>query len=199
MQEKTFPIACVVLASGLGRRFGSNKLLSQLAQKQIVQHILDNTTGIFRERVIVTRHQEIQNSCQKQNIPCVLHDKPYLSDTVRIGVEHIQAQEKNIQGILFATADQPLLKQSTIIKLCTSFMQQPEKIHRLYYKDTPGNPIIFPSALTEELKVLPQDKGGSVLAKKYPELVIKIQVQDEYELFDIDTQEDLRKLQQAKL
>lgn len=199
MQEKTFPIACVVLASGLGRRFGDNKLLSQLADKQLIQHILDSTTGIFCERVIVTRHQEIQNSCQKQNIPCVLHDKPYLSDTVRIGVEQLQARQKNIQGILFATADQPLLKQSTIIKLCKSFLRQPGKIHRLYYHDTPGNPIIFPQLMLNELKQLPQDKGGSVLAKKYPELVIKVQVQDEYELFDIDTQEDLRKLQQAKL
>lgn len=198
MQEKTFPIACVVLASGLGHRFGGNKLLAQLGTAPLVQHILDVTENIFLERIVITRHNAIKKLCDRQHISCVLHNEPYLNDTVRLGLEYIQkhttTQNKPL-GILFATADQPLLKPSTLQKLCASFMQQPKKIHRLYYKDTPGNPVIFPISMTQELKALPQDKGGSVLAKKYPELVVKIQVQDEYELFDIDTKEDLHQLE----
>ncbi len=195
MQINLFPIACVVLASGIGRRFGANKLLKELDGKPLVQHILDITTNILAERVTITRHSEIKNICDERAIACVLHSEPYLSDTVRLGVEYIEAQQKNIQGILFATADQPLLKQNTLIRLCASFLQQPEKIHRLYFNDIPGNPIIFPLRMAAELKHLPQDKGGSVLAKKYPELVIKVQAQDKNELFDIDTKEDLRKLE----
>lgn len=191
MQASIFPIACVVLASGIGKRFGANKLLADFNGQPLLQHILSITNNLFIQRVVVTRHKEIQKLCTKQNIPCLLHSEPYLSDTVRLGVQHMLLQQKNIQGLLFATSDQPLLKQQSIIHLCASFMQAPQNIHRLYAADTPGNPIIFPLSLAKELLQLPQDKGGGTLAKKYPELVVRVPVQDKYELYDIDTQENL--------
>ena len=52
--------------------------------------------------------------------------------------------------------------------------------------------MIFPAEFASELACLPQDKGGGVIAKKYPERVRLVQVQDKYELFDIDTVRDLR-------
>ena len=195
MFSQPFPIACVVLASGLGQRFGANKLLAQLGQQPLVQHILDLTENIFGERVVVTRHQPIADLCKQRGIACLLHQQPYLNDTIRLGTEYIISRQANIQGLLFATADQPLLKQDTLQRLCTSFCQQPDKIHRLYYRATPGNPVIFPLSLAAQLQALPQDKGGSSLIKKYPELVIKVQVQDKDELFDVDTQEDWLSLQ----
>lgn len=193
---KPFPIACVILASGIGQRFGANKLLAQYNGQPLVQHILDISENIFCERVVVTRHKEIASLCQRRRLHYILHDQPYLNDTVRLGTEYLEASQANIQGLLFATADQPLLKQSTLIKLCQSFLQQQKKIHRLYYNATPGNPVIFPWQLLPKLKALPQDKGGSVLIKKYPELVISVQAQEEYELFDVDTQKDWQQLLQ---
>ena len=198
MFSKPLPLACVVLASGIGQRFGSNKLLAQHSGQPLVQHILDISENIFCERVVVTRHAEIASLCQRCRLHYILHDQPYLNDTVRLGVEYIEASQAKVQGLMFATADQPLLKQATLIRLCHSFLAQPEKIHRLYYKATPGNPVIFPLQLLAELKALPQDKGGSVLIKKYPELVVRVQAQDEYELFDVDTQADWQQLLQRE-
>ena len=156
-----------------------------------MQHILNITSNLFVQRIIVTRHAEIKKLCDEQRIPCLLHSEPYLSDTVRLGVQSILQQKQEVQGLLFATSDQPLLQQASLIRLCHSFMQQPHKIHRLYAGETPGNPLIFPLSLADELQQLPQDKGGGVLAKKYPELVVRVPVQDKYELFDVDTQENL--------
>lgn len=191
MQPACFPIACVVLASGLGTRFGANKLLAPFQGEPLVQHILHITSNLFLQRIIVTRHAEIKKLCDEQRIPCLLHSEPYLSDTVRLGVQSILQQKQEVQGLLFATSDQPLLQQASLIRLCHSFMQQPHKIHRLYADETPGNPLIFPINLADELQQLPQDKGGGVLAKKYPELVVRVPAQDKYELFDVDTQENL--------
>ena len=71
-------------------------------------------------------------------------------------------------------------------------MNTPYAIQRLAYGESPGNPMLFPADLAAELRSLPQDKGGGILAKKYPERVRLVQVQDKYELFDIDTVRDLR-------
>ena len=111
---------------------------------------------------------------------------------------YIQQQLPQAEGLLFAVADQPLLQHASLIRLAESFLAQPQKIHRLYYEETPGNPIIFPAKFADELQQLPQDKGGSVLTKKYPELVVKVPVQDINELLDIDTQQDKAKLERLR-
>lgn len=198
MNEKYSTIACIILASGVGRRFGANKLLTAIDGAPMLQHILDISQGLFAKRIVVTRHTEVSEICEQQQIPCLLHDKPYLSDTVRLGTTYIEQHLPQAEGLLFAVADQPLLQQTTLIRLAESFLSQPQKIHRLYYKETPGNPIIFPAKFADELQQLPQDKGGSVLTKKYPELVVKVPVQDINELLDIDTQQDKTKLERLR-
>ncbi|WP_417577829.1 nucleotidyltransferase family protein, partial [Phascolarctobacterium succinatutens] len=164
----------------------------------MLQHILDISQGLFAKRIVVTRHKEVAEICAQQQIPCLLHDKPYLSDTVRLGTSYIKQQLPQAEGLLFAVADQPLLQQASLIRLAESFLAQPQKIHRLYHESTPGNPIIFPAKFANELQQLPQDKGGSVLTKKHPELVVKVPVQDINELLDIDTQQDKAKLERLR-
>ena len=198
MNVKFSTIACIILASGAGRRFGANKLLTAIDGAPMLQHILDISQGLFAKRIVVTRHKDVADICAQQQIPCLLHDKPYLSDTVRLGTSYIQQLLPQAEGLLFAVGDQPLLQQTTLIRLAESFLAQPQKIHRLYYEETPGNPIIFPAKFADELQQLPQDKGGSVLTKKYPELVVKVPVQDINELLDIDTQQDKTKLERLR-
>lgn len=197
MNVKYSKIACIILASGVGRRFGANKLLTAIDGAPMLQHILDISQGLFAKCIVVTRHKEVAEICAQQQIPCLLHDKPYLSDTVRLGTSYIQ-QLPQAEGLLFAVADQPLLQQASLIRLAESFLAQPQKIHRLYYEETPGNPIIFPAKFSDELQQLPQDKGGSVLTKKHPELVVKVPVQDINELLDVDTQQDKTKLERLR-
>ena len=198
MNVKYSKIACIILASGVGRRFGANKLLTSIDGAPMLQHILDISQGLFPKRIVVTRHKEVAEICAQQQILCLLHDKPYLSDTVRLGTSYIQQQLPQTEGLLFAVADQPLLQQASLIRLAESFLAQPQKIHRPYYEETPGNPIIFPAKFANERRQLPQDKGGSVLTKKYPELVVKVPVQDINELLDIDTQQDKAKLERLR-
>ena len=38
---------CILMASGQGRRFGENKLLTDLAGKPLIQWALDTSAGLF--------------------------------------------------------------------------------------------------------------------------------------------------------
>ena len=58
----------------------------------------------------------------------------------------------------------------------------------------PAMPIIIPARYYDELMNLPQGKGGGFIAKKYPAQVVLVPAQDEYELYDIDTPDDLIRL-----
>ena len=187
---KLFPVGCIIMASGHSARFGSNKLLQELHGLPLIQYILNTTQDLFAQRVVVTRYAKIAKLCQEQGIPYLLHDKPYLNDTIRLGMAYCAAPE--LLGYAFCTSDQPFLRWQSVAKLCASFVKTPYAIQRLAYGQSPGNPMIFPADLAKELATLPQDMGGGILAKKYPERVRLVQVQDKYELFDIDTVRDLR-------
>ena len=117
-------IGCVIMASGLGKRFGGNKLLCDFHGEPMIQRILDATGAVpFAGRVVVTRYPEVAQICQLQRISCVLHDLPLRSDTVRLGVERLSADCPELDGILFAAADQPRLKAERIAALCGQRVQ----------------------------------------------------------------------------
>lgn len=182
---------CVIMASGLGRRFGGGKLLAPFAGKPMLNWILDATDGLFSRRVVVTRDKKAADYCQALGVEALLHDLPHRSDTVRLGLEAVGGVER----CLFCPADQPLLRPGTIMSLLLCGVQEPEAIWRPSFGGTPGAPILFPSWLFPELASLPANKGGSFLAAAHPEQVRLLPLANPLELRDVDTQEDLNSLE----
>ena len=184
-------IGCVIMASGLGTRFGGNKLLADFHGQPLICRILDATEGIFADRVVVTRHKEIAQLCQLRGIRTVLHELPHRNDTVRLGLEALTG----IERCMFCPGDQPLLRSETIAALALAAAHNPDFIWRTAYKDMPGSPVVFPSWAFSELRNLPEGKGGGYIIKNNPDKVKLLNVQDPFELKDIDTTEDLEALQ----
>lgn len=183
-------IGCVIMASGLGKRFGSNKLLADFHGKPMIQQILDATEGIFAQRVVVTRTPEVADLCEKRGIRTVLHNQPHRSDTVRLGLEAMP----EIERCMFTPADQPLLHTDTVAALALASANEPDSIWRPVCEGVHGSPVVFPKWSFEELMHLPEGKGGGVVIKKYPERLRTVTVQDIYELKDVDCPEDLEEL-----
>ena len=114
MENKNFSCACIIMASGQGKRFGSNKLMADFLGEPLIAGILKVTENIFARRVIVTRHRDVENLCKSLGLEVVLHDKPHRNDTVRLGLE---ALEKNYTHYAFCMGDQPLVKKSSLERL----------------------------------------------------------------------------------
>ena len=180
------------MASGLGVRFGGNKLLAPLGGQPMMGYALSATQGLFEQRLVVTRHADVAAYCQGLGVPVLLHDLPYRSDTVRLGLERMLG----LTHCLFCPADQPLLRRETVMRLLACAAQEPEAIWRTAHDGRPGAPILFPAWVYPELMTLPQGKGGSAAAKNHPRQVRCLEVADGWELMDVDTIEDLRKIAQ---
>ena len=183
-------IGCVIMASGLGRRFGGNKLMADFHGEPLICRILDATEGIFTQRVVVTRHEDVARLCNDRGIQSILHGLPHRSDTVRLGLEAMPG----IDRCMFATADQPLLRKETISALALAARNDSNSIWRTSCNGTPGSPVIFPQWAFPQLLDLPEGKGGGVVIKKYPEHLHTVNVRDMYELKDVDSPEDLSEL-----
>ena len=192
MNEK---IGCVIMASGMARRFGSNKLLHDFLGEPVMNRILRTMSAApLAAKVVVTRHLEIKELCDEQNIPVVLHDMPLQSDTVELGVKALLEMCPDMTGCMFAASDQPCLSTESVTALCKSFQREPGQIWRMSWQGTVGNPVVFPQFTFNELLHLPPDKGGGAVIKKHPELVRTVEARSEQELVDVDTPEILEEL-----
>ena len=191
IERKSARIGCVIMASGQGKRFGSNKLLADFRGRTLIQTALD-TTGeeLFARKVVVTRSGEVAEICRSQGVPVILHDMPGRNDAVRLGIEAMAG----MKGCLFCLCDQPLLTQDTLKRMTDHFVRGEHKIIQLGFGDRRVNPVLFAADYFEELRRLPEKRGGSYLLGLYPEDVGIVEAEREQELCDIDTREDLEEL-----
>ena len=193
LYRQFFPkLGCVIMASGLGKRFGGNKLMADFHGKPMILKALDATEGLFPHRVVVTRHESVAALCREQNVDVVLHDLPNRNDTVLLGLEALG----NLDCCMFLPGDQPLLRRETVAMLLENWKENPDRIIRPVYEDTVGSPVLFPSWAFPELNSLPEGKGGSVVIKNHPHEIIHVSVPNPFELMDADTPETLELLQQ---
>lgn len=190
----TSSLACLIMASGMSKRFGTNKLLVDYNGHSLFENAIRISRYVdFGQTLTVTRHPGIVDLCRLESVPVLQHDLPNRNDMIRLGVARLL--ESGVpSGILFLPSDQPLISRDSIQRLCLTFLHHRDKICRLSYEGTGGSPVIFPPGFYEELLALPEKQGGGFLTKKYPEQVIHVPARDSYELCDIDTPEDLAAL-----
>ena len=198
-------IHIIYMAAGNSRRFGSNKLLYELDGKPMYRHLLDHLVEI-KDRynklksdspvidiTVVTRYREILDYCACiPDCHAVLSpdSEKGISYTIKAGIMAVQEQKKTgMQDYyMFAVADQPYLKNQSVIKLIDKVLENKENkrlVFSLRCGDAVGNPCVFHSSLISQLLSLEGDKGGRSVAKKYD--CVYVDIADELELMDIDT------------
>lgn len=200
--KNTFPskMGCIIMASGLSKRFGRNKLFAEYDGKTFLERILEATENAgFAGRVVVTRTAEAAEFCQKQieagklhNTHVILHDLPGRNDAVKLGIEALA----DMDGWMFCPCDQPLLQKESVESMADVFCSEgsPESIYRLAWKDNVGMPVIFGKGYFDELTHLPEKKGGGYVIEAHKDKVRLVQAKDELELFDVDTEENYRRI-----
>lgn len=183
--------ACVLMASGVGKRFGSNKVMADFNGNPMIYQALKQTEGIFKKRIVVTRSEETANYCKRFNVEVIKHDLPYRSDTVKLGVEGA----KECEQIMFLPSDQPLLSQNTISSLALCANADKNKIWRTRHGDKASMPVIFPKEFYQELSSLPTKNGGSYVINNHPDRLRFLEVENAFELADADYPADIKKLE----
>ena len=202
MENRNFPVGCVIMASGLAVRFGSNKLLADFGGRPLLCRALDVTdTPALAARVVVTRSAEVKALCEGLGVPCLLHALPGRNDTVRLGLDALLEQCPALAGCIFLPGDQPLLRRETLEAMIGAFARTQKETEREIFRpgyraaEDPepvvGSPVLFGSGYFSALRALPEGKGGNVLLRAHPEAVRLIYAQRREELLDADTPDEL--------
>ena len=183
--------------------------MAELCGAPLVGHVVRATDDLFSQRVVVTRHADVAALCETLGAQVILHNEPCRNDTVRLGMEAMDGCDT----VTFVQGDQPLIRPASIVALlraaerdaagaarrdaagCNAAESGVARIWRTSFDGVPGAPVLFPSWAFDELRSLPRGKGGGFVAKAHAEYVRTIEVSSEWELFDVDTRDDLEQLQ----
>lgn len=211
-------IHIIYMAAGNSRRFGSNKLLHIWQGKMLYRHTLDMLSDIVSSRkinedinyditlTVVTQYDRIIADLDgRKDINTVFCGDSRLgaSYTIKAGINSLMGRLKKDDWLLFIVADQPYLSEKTILKFIEAaekkknkkeFSSQDKKsedykVFSARYREKAGNPCMFSCELIPELLMLRGDSGGRKVAKRHE--CFYIDVEDEKELFDIDSEKDI--------
>ena len=176
---KNEAVGAVIMASGLARRFGSNKLLADFGGEPMLCRALAATAGIA-PRLVVTRSGEVHRLCTALGVPALLHALPHRSDTVRLGLSALLRGQPELCGCLFVPGDQPLLRRSTVDGMCAAFASSQEKKNRTFsgcahrrmaLRSESAVPSCSGRGYFDALLHLPEGKGGGAVLRQHTECV----------------------------
>jgi molybdenum cofactor cytidylyltransferase len=148
----------------------------------------------FQQRVVVlgSYFEKIIPVINKYQIK-VINNKNWeagQSTSVKMGVSFFMGER--IDAILFLLVDQPQITISMINKILNLFAYQKNNIIVHNYKGQNRHPILFSHCTFKDLINIQGDQGGRQLFEKYSPF--KISLESEYLAIDIDSVNDLNKL-----
>jgi len=186
-------LGCILMAAGSGSRFGVNKLEAMFEGKTLAEHALD---AIPKEEffavAVVTQYPRLMEQAKALGFLAVENDRPEdgISHTIRLGMNAL----KDADALMFLVADQPRLRRQSISEEIAFFYEHPDHLIAMGHGTRRGNPAIFPKAYFGKLRDLHEDSGGSEVLRRHEDALLLYQLEDELELFDVDSIAELTKL-----
>ncbi|MCL4334013.1 MAG: nucleotidyltransferase family protein [Candidatus Thermoplasmatota archaeon] len=183
-------IAAVILAAGKSSRFGSNKLVTKLGGKPVIEWSIDSLSKVeFRRILIVTNGLKEAYSFRYEGIENIVNER--FQEGIGTSIARATGELKDeVDAILFLLGDQPLVGPDNIEKLVKQFLNDPRKVAAFSVGGKVRNPMIFPSGFFKDLLCLSGDNGAREIAVTHEDSVAKIEI-DPALLSDIDVVEDI--------
>ena len=185
--------ALVVLAAGKASRMGAVKQLLKIDGKPMVKSILETSleTACYPIVAVLGAHKKgIQDEIK--DLPITVIENPNFEEgigsSIVCGLIGAYMTSKEIDAIIFLTADQPQISKNHIEKLIVTAENSNKNIVSSKFYGGFGIPALFKRFYFEEILTLKGDAGAKKLILKYKEDVVFVDFQDGN--LDLDTPED---------
>lgn len=195
-------VSAVLLAAGLSKRLGRNKLLLPAGGIPVVrwaaQALLASKAA---DVIVVTGHEaaEVHAALDGLGVRFV-HNPRYAEGQGTSLAAGLAQAAQDTEGFLFALGDQPLITAALVDRLIEAFAaaRPPALAAAPYFEDRRGTPTLFSADLREELSRVCGDEGAREVLKRLraeaPDRLLAIPVESEDIFLDLDTEADYQKL-----
>jgi molybdenum cofactor cytidylyltransferase len=185
-------ISGIVLAAGIGSRFGGTKQLEILEGKPLAQHAIDTLAAAGLDEILVVTGHDAEAVEAALTLP--RQGRFVRNPRFRDGQSgslaaafHDIAEDSEAAVVLMA--DQPGVTSQVITALVARFRATRKEIVRAAYRDGPG-PALLSREIYAEAGHLHGDVGARILMASHPEWVEEVPIDAEVPS-DIDTRDDL--------
>ena len=180
-------VGVVVMAAGRSERFGSDKLLADLAGLPVLARTLLAIPAdrVARIAAVVSRDGE-EALCHTLGVKTLRYPGGPVSESLRVGLTEMA----DLGGCLFLNGDQPLIRPESILAMLSAFQKSPECCFRLSFEGIPGNPVLFSKVCYPALRALDGENGGAAIFRRGVPCEL-IPAAGAEELWDMDTPEQL--------
>jgi len=187
----------VVLAAGSSKRLGFNKLTIRINGEPVLRKAVSPFIAAGIKKIFVvtgTESREIRDVMAGYPVEFIENKDHALgmSTSIRIVIPIIP----NEAGIFFHLGDKPFVERETIDTMMSVYHRDMNKIIVPSFQGKKGHPVLINGDLCKaEMTLLTGDKGLREIIEKHTEDVLFIKG-NEGSLFDIDTVEDIRQLEE---
>jgi molybdenum cofactor cytidylyltransferase len=185
-------ISAILLAAGLSRRMGEDKLFLPYKGKTLLQQAVDLLSDLpVYEKIVVTTVARLERIALSPAIKAVINPQPEAgqSESLKLG---IAAASGDL--FFFMTADQPRLTATDLLPLLESARNNENKIIYPIINGDPYTPSLFSARFRMELLALTGDTGGRPVRMAHPEAHLTIAPEHPENFLDVDSAEDYETL-----
>ncbi len=159
-------ITAVVMAAGLSKRMGADKLHLLLDGKPMFMYTLSHVAEMpFGARIVVTNQEQIAQYAEQ----CGFEVVP--SPDAALGMGHsvaagARAVREDADALMFLNADQPFISREIVGKLCALF-EEKNQIIVPCIAGKPSSPCVFPIRFRAELSASTGEQGGRQVYRRH--------------------------------
>ena len=190
----------MILSAGASSRMGRPKALLPYREGTFLEHLIQATR---HPRIGVTRivlgagADEIRTVAKLDSSMVVLNpdwQQGQLS-SICAGLRSLEGIETD--GMILCPVDHPLVSATLVSSLIEQFYSNGKSIVLPVYNSRRGHPVIFSSALYEELLAAPSDKGARAVVWAHAAEVLEVPTEEEGVILNINDPDMLRHVIEA--
>lgn len=191
-------VTAILLAAGLSKRLGRNKLLLPLGDETVLRKTAKAVlASAVTEVILVTGHEEaeVKGAVEGLNVR-VAHNPRYAEGQSTSMIAGIEAAPEDTDAYLFVLGDQPLLTPGIVNGVISLFEEsRPDALVAApAFEGRRGNPALFSVSVRDELLRASGDAGGRGIIQRLetesPGGIVFLELPNDDIFLDIDTEED---------
>ena len=189
-------ISAILLAAGLSSRMGQPKLLLPWGERTVLGQVVATFAAAGIEEIIVVtggvREQvemlvaELANEVPVRAVYNPEHKRGEMLSSIQAG---LAATDSQSDAVLIGLGDQPQVREETVRRICTAFVQTGSPLVIPSFQNRRGHPWLAAASLWPKILALPLSATPRQFLIAHASLVQYVAA-DESILQDLDTPED---------
>ena len=175
-------------------------MLAEFGGRPLIEAVLDNLRGAPVEEVIVVvgaGARRLRGVCERHGARTVDNEEWERGQSTSV-LAGLRACGANTRAAVVLLGDQPLLGAEVVGRLVTAFAGG-AKVAVATYRGKRRNPVLFSREVWPLLEAeLTGDEGARSVLRRHPGLVVEVPCEAVGDPADVDTREDLRRLEQMR-